>query len=164
MIRRILRKGHLWKYPTYVSNSLRIIFHKHWKSPTLETVKDKWAIVLQIVNEFINLQIMNNLSPNFLYRQKKTEVIVIKFIYSEKAAKFCENFTLFLTGTTLDKIKVEEFRKILWPSQNIWTLPSLLVSHLAFINEKNSQVQLDRLGISHKSFKSNWRTKVWDSG
>ena len=40
MIRRILRKGHLWKYPTYVSNSLRIIFHKHRKSPTLESVEN----------------------------------------------------------------------------------------------------------------------------
>ena len=31
----------------------------------------------------------------------------IKFIYSEKATKFCEISTLLLTGTTLDKSKVE---------------------------------------------------------
>ena len=31
----------------------------------------------------------------------------IKFIYSEKATKFCEIFTLILTGTTWDKSKVK---------------------------------------------------------
>ena len=31
----------------------------------------------------------------------------IKFIYSEKATKFCEPSTLLMTGTTLDNIKVE---------------------------------------------------------
>ena len=31
----------------------------------------------------------------------------LKFIYSEKAAKFCKIFTLFLTGTTQDKSKVK---------------------------------------------------------
>ena len=30
-----------------------------------------------------------------------------KFIHSEKATKFCEVFTLLLTGTTQDKSKVE---------------------------------------------------------
>ena len=39
----------------------------------------------------------------------------LKFIYSEKATKFCEIFTLLLTDTTYDKSKV----KISWPSQNI---------------------------------------------
>ena len=32
---------------------------------------------------------------------------VLKFIYSEKATKFCEFFTLLLTGTTWDKSKVK---------------------------------------------------------
>ena len=31
----------------------------------------------------------------------------IKFIYSEKATKFCEISSLLLTGTTYDKSKVE---------------------------------------------------------
>ena len=31
----------------------------------------------------------------------------VKFIYSEKAAKFCEISILLLTGTTQDKSKVE---------------------------------------------------------
>ena len=47
----------------------------------------------------------------------------VKFIYSAKATKFCEIFTLLLTGTTLHRTKVRwRFCKILWPSQNIWTL------------------------------------------
>ena len=32
---------------------------------------------------------------------------MLKFIYSEKATKFCEIFTLLLTGTTEDKGKVK---------------------------------------------------------
>ena len=39
----------------------------------------------------------------FLYRH-------IKFIYSEKATKFCKLFTLLLTGTTYDKGKVESLQ------------------------------------------------------
>ena len=31
----------------------------------------------------------------------------VKFMYSEKATKFCEIFTLLLTGTTYDKSKVK---------------------------------------------------------
>ena len=36
-----------------------------------------------------------------------TQWIQVKFIYSEKATKFCEISTLLLTGTTQDKSKVE---------------------------------------------------------
>ena len=31
----------------------------------------------------------------------------VKFIYSEKAIKFCKIFTLLLTGTTKDKSKIK---------------------------------------------------------
>ena len=37
----------------------------------------------------------------------------IKFVYSEKATKFCEISTLLLTDTTKDKSKVEISQKIL---------------------------------------------------
>ena len=42
----------------------------------------------------------------------------LKFIYSEKATTFCEIFLLLLTAVHTVKSK----GKILWPSQNIWTL------------------------------------------
>ena len=38
--------------------------------------------------------------------------------YSEKVTKFCEIFTLLLSYV----VPVKRFRKILWPSQIIWTL------------------------------------------
>ena len=48
-------------------------------------------------------------------------LLPLKFIYSEKATKFCEIFTLFLTY--VERVKVRwRFCKILWPFQNIWTL------------------------------------------
>ena len=54
-------------------------------------------------------------SENFIKKKKKSYLPVIylanfsvlKFKYSEKAAKFCEIFTLLLTGTTQDKSKVK---------------------------------------------------------
>ena len=46
--------------------------------------------------------------------------LLVKFIYSKKATKFCEIFTLLLT--TVHTVKRWRFRKILWPSQRIWTL------------------------------------------
>ena len=45
---------------------------------------------------------------------------VVKFIYSEKATKLCEIFPLLLTVCTVVKSKGKS--KILWPSQNMWTL------------------------------------------
>ena len=44
--------------------------------------------------------------------------LYLKFIYSEKATQFCE-----ILCPMLCQSKVRwRFRKILWPSQNIWTL------------------------------------------
>ena len=34
-------------------------------------------------------------------------ISLVKFIYSEKATKFCEIFTLLLAGTTNDKSRVK---------------------------------------------------------
>ena len=56
---------------------------------------------------------------------------MLNFIYSEKATKFCEISTLLLTGTTKTKVR-GRFRKILWPSQNIWSLTKRL--QMFFIN------------------------------
>ena len=47
----------------------------------------------------------------------------LKFIYSEKATKFCEIFNLLLTTDIESKVRWK-FRKILWPSKNTWTLTS----------------------------------------
>ena len=48
---------------------------------------------------------------------------LVKFIYSEKATKFFRNLPLTFIGLQYIRSKVRgRFRKILWPSQNIWTL------------------------------------------
>ena len=44
-------------------------------------------------------------------------------IYSEKGTKFCEIFPLLLTTVHTQSRVRGRFRKMLWPSQNIWTLP-----------------------------------------
>ena len=43
---------------------------------------------------------------------------IVKFIYSEKATKFCEISTNYLTAVHRTN-NWWRFRKILWPSQNI---------------------------------------------
>ena len=48
-------------------------------------------------------------------------ILLVKFIYSEKATKFCKTSTVDLTVTTLTNVRWR-FHKILWPSQNILTL------------------------------------------
>ena len=58
-------------------------------------------------------------SPNPMCLPQKRENW-IKFIYSEKVTNFCEIFTLLLSYIVL-KVRWR-FCKILWPSQNIWTL------------------------------------------
>ena len=52
---------------------------------------------------------------------------LVKFIYSEKATKFCEIFPLLLTVCTVVKSE-EKIRKILLPFQNIWILTYVLGS------------------------------------
>ena len=51
--------------------------------------------------------------------------MVIKFIYSEKATKFCEIFPVDFDRYYIGRTNLRwRFRKNVWPSQNIWTLKS----------------------------------------
>ena len=54
-----------------------------------------------------------------LYWFMITFVTIVKFIYSEKATKFCEISTNYLYWQSNNWWR---FHNILWPSQNIWTL------------------------------------------
>ena len=47
---------------------------------------------------------------------------ILKFIYSEKATRFCEIFPLLLTECVLQSKVRGKFWKIWWSSQNIWTV------------------------------------------
>ena len=50
---------------------------------------------------------------------------MVKFIFSEKVTKFCEIFPLLLTTVHTVKSK-GKISQTLWPSQNIWTLKTIL--------------------------------------
>ena len=61
-------------------------------------------------------------SVSFIYKPKDLFASnCLKFIYSEKATKFCKIFTYFWLVLHRTKVKWR-FRKISWPRQNIWTL------------------------------------------
>ena len=45
------------------------------------------------------------------HTKKDPFLCALKFIYSEKATKFCEIFTLLLTGTTYDKCDEKNSQK-----------------------------------------------------
>ena len=62
---------------------------------------------------------------------------VIKFIYSEKATKFCEISNLLLTGTTQDKSEVDISQNFVFFSE-----------YMNFINKVAART-------NHKSFLSN---------
>ena len=54
---------------------------------------------------------------------------LLKFIYSEKATKFCKISTLLLSYVVPVKVRWR-FRKMLWPSQNIRTLKSKMETRI----------------------------------
>ena len=79
---------------------------------------NKWNV--SYFNLLISFQTFSNIYRILSLKLNKYYCLV-KFIYSEKATKFCEISTLLLTGTKYDKVRWK-FRKMLWPSQNIWIL------------------------------------------
>ena len=81
---------------------------------------------MNIYHRYLKKQqrVENPFHPTKHFESSKYLPRILKFIYSEKATKFCEIFTLFLTGTKyicMTKVRWR-FRKIFWPSKNIWTL------------------------------------------
>ena len=74
-----------------------------------------------------NIVMVQNL---FFYWLHWWRLGLLKFIYnSEKATKFCETSTLFWLYVVPVKISWR-FHKILWPSQNIWTIKISLFSKM----------------------------------
>ena len=81
---------------------------QNWEKSFILT--NKIYVMIRWKKNWIIIQIFNIRQSNF----------IIKFIYSEKATKFCEIFTLLLTVSTVVKSKVKILQN--WPSQNIWIL------------------------------------------
>ena len=78
------------------------------------------------------------LGTDSILRLKSEAIYCVKVhIYSDKATKFCEIFTLLFFFLLRVKSKV----KILWPSQNIWTL-IYGICFFPFIYEKVHATQL----------------------
>ena len=85
---------------------------------------------------------------------------LLTFIYSEKATKFWEIFPLLLTTKLQSKVR-GRFRKILWPSQDIWTLgikvsnpPSEMISTQLWKTSSNARP-------TQLNFKLSWITFRW---
>ena len=94
-------------------------------------LKKSWTwsslIIVLIWSLLCNILCIRSFPTALIVVNTFLNMTVIKIIYSEKATKFCEISTLLLTGTTyillLHRTKVRwRFHKILWLSQNIWTL------------------------------------------
>ena len=73
----------------------------------------------------------------------QSNIFLLKFIYSEKATQFYNTSTLRLSLCVVDKSTyvMWRFRKILWPSRNIRTLPTYflygkLLTHQDFLLAK----------------------------
>ena len=66
-------------------------------------------------------------TTNLAMEKNNTKLVfrIIKFKYFEKATKFCEISTIWLYYIRSNLRR--RFDKILWTSQNIWTLPTHLL-------------------------------------
>jgi hypothetical protein len=110
-------------------------------------------MIVQIHIMWVCTRICMIILHKWYYRKHKLNAIQIKFIYSEKASKFCEIFTLLLTVCTVVKSKV----KI---SQNfvafIWTLATYV--HIYRFNFNfNSNLNLN----FNFNFNFNFLLKIW---
>ena len=65
----------------------------------------------------------------------------LKFIYSDKTTKFCEISTVDLSYVCQSNLQWR-FHKILWPSQNIWTLPFQIPVQLLLDSRATSQLTI----------------------
>ena len=99
------------------------------------SVVDSWQFHLIIVLIFIFTVLKYSQAPPLCKRNRlqsnnywftlishvkmHSNLMYVKFIYSEKTTKFCEISTLLLTGTTQDKSKVEISQNFLAFSENI---------------------------------------------
>ena len=77
---------------------------------------------------------------NTIYNLQRTPLfLMLKFIYSEKTTKFYEISPYFWLALHRTKARWR-FRKILWPSQNIWTLALFLAWQFRKL-EKMTKIQ-----------------------
>ena len=70
--------------------------------------KKPTKVIRTNIQGWYSMNLILNYSPHtFTKNHHKFLNNLLKFIYSEKATKFCENFTLLLTDCTVDKSKVK---------------------------------------------------------
>ena len=81
-------------------------------------VKVRWNVVSEVLYTLKISRDMQVIFEALVYKMFWKHLVksLLKFIYSEKATKFCEIFPLHRAQVNW------RFCKILWPSQNIWTL------------------------------------------
>ena len=93
------------------------------------------GIINIIISYACKWSLQGHFGDNFVFPQsydaaaKPLKTFLLKFIYFEMATKFFEIFPLLLTVCTVVRGR---FRKILRPSQNIWTLKNQIIKIIIF--------------------------------
>ena len=94
------------------------------KSGSSEVEKTETIEVVYMSSKILQLTVGSRDSSQA--EKKIMYLLLLKFIYSEKATKYCEIFTLLLTGTTKDKSKVKILQNFVAFSEYInFTTPLL---------------------------------------
>ena len=91
-----------------------------------------------------------NISWIFKIIDSLTEKTLHKVHIFWKATKFCEISTLFLSVSTVVKVRWR-FRTIVWPSQNIWTLPTQTLFKFRYFTARNPSQNMYVLGSAIKN-------------
>ena len=98
----------------------------------------------------LKLSFKRDIFRNSKYIGSSYTMGAIKFIYSEKATKFCEISTLLLSYVVPVKCKVE-ISLIFLHSQNTWTLPVIWVSLKLRHYEKATKLEKNSHQFSQNS-------------
>ena len=109
-------EGIIWNYEYLFKSFFNVESTEEVHNFTKIKVRQGLHTKINAIGPCLGIQTASLLANTFLIPVQNGST----FVYSEKATKFCKISSLLLSTVHTDKIRWR-FRKLLWPSQNIWT-------------------------------------------
>ena len=115
-----------------------------------------FLLVLCYTSIGLCISVLNKRCSKLENHTNSVNIFWLKFIYSEKATKFCAKSPLIICLMYCQSNNWCRFCKIVWPSQNIWTLCVSLIQNKLFVNLESYKVGF--LFVSLGAFKQKVKT------